>query len=145
MLLDGVVEVPLPTDPVPELPLLELPGLVAPRSLGLPSFGSIVGLLEGLVDVPLPTEPVPELPLPALPDVELPVDEPPLRGLPWFFSSTVLSRLGAPLAVPELLRLPLPEVEPPIVEPPLLEDRVTPNALAVLLSSCPLVWIFCAR
>ena len=28
---------------------------------------------------------------------------------------------------------------------PLAEERVTPNALAVLLSSCPLVWIFCAR
>ncbi len=118
--------------------LLE-PLLSTPRSLGLPSFGSIVVLLEGVPEVPLPIEPVPELPLPEPPDVELPVDDPPLRGLPWFFSSTVLSRLGAPLAVPELLRL-----APPIVEP-LLEATVTPNALVVLLSSCPEVWIFCAR
>lgn len=61
--------------------LLE-PLLLAPRSLGLPSFGSIVVLLEGGVEVPLPTEPAPELLLPELPEVELPLAEPPLRGLP---------------------------------------------------------------
>ena len=41
--------------------------------------------------------------------------------------------------VPELSRLELLGVELPP------EERVTPNAVAVLLSSCPLVWIFCAR
>ena len=55
------------------------PLLLAPRSLGLPSFGSIVVLFDGGTEVPLPTEPAPELPLP---EVEVPVAEPPLRGLP---------------------------------------------------------------
>jgi len=119
VLLEGGVDLPLPTDPAPELPL---------------------------PDVPLPTEPAPELPLPEgevevpLPLPELPgvpLAEPPVRGLPWFFSSTVLSRFGV---LPDVL----PAVEPPKLEP-LAEERVTPNALAVLLSSCPLVWIFCAR
>jgi len=57
-----------------------------------------------------------------------------------------LSRLEGSLEVPlpnepapELLRLELLGVEL------LPEESVTPNALAVLLSSCPLVWIFCAR
>jgi hypothetical protein len=40
---------------------------------------------------------------------------------------------------PELPRLELLGVEL------LPEESATPNALAVLLSSCPLVWIFCAR
>ena len=136
MLFEGGTEVPLPTEPAPELPLPELPDLTAPRSLGLPSFGSIVVLFEGGTEVP----PAPELTPPELPVLELPVAELPLRGLPWFFSITVLSRFGAPLDVP----LALPELEPPKLEP-LAEERVTPNALAVLLSSCPLVWIFCAR
>jgi len=92
-------ELPLPVLPVPGPRLLEPSGLTPPRSLGLPSFGSIVVLLDGGVDLPLPTDPAPELPLPEdglevplptepapeLPLVELPVvpdAAPPVRGLP---------------------------------------------------------------
>jgi len=71
---------------------------------------------EDPLGVPLPGESVPELPR-----LELPGE-----------------------SIPELLRLELPGVETPGVEL-LPEESVTPNALAVLLSSCPLVWIFCLR
>ena len=104
--------------------------MLEPLSLGTPSPGMPSLLLESLLV---------ELLLVELLLLVSFVVEPLLVGLldaPVPAPSRLVGSLAVPLPdepAPELLRLELPGVEL------LPEESVTPNALAVLLSSCPLV------
>ena len=92
-------------------------------------------LEPGVDPVPEPEVPRVELPLPEGEplSVEPLGDDPVPAGLP---------RLELPVPGVELLGELLPVAELPA---PMVDESWTPNALAVLLSSWPLCWMFCAR